>query len=84
MDRSQVSDQSVPAAPSAGAEFFWLMTVHTEDGQATQTGTLMWLPESTREQLYHLIRNAMRTRLGVDNVTVLAFVLEPNRLGGAL
>ena len=85
MDRIESVQSSPTPAPVAVAPvmFFWLMTVRTADGAATQSGTLTWLPTSTREQLYHLIKDAVTARLGDTDVAVLAFVLEPNTLGGA-
>ncbi|MFE6744164.1 hypothetical protein [Streptomyces sp. NPDC057686] len=79
--------ENEPGVYAEPREWFWLATVQYagrrgEARFATRRGVVGVLPSLTRWDAYDAIDAALREELGTEFVT-LAFVLEPNSMGGA-
>ncbi|MFF1561827.1 hypothetical protein [Streptomyces sp. NPDC058279] len=91
-DRIESVQNLAPAAPApAAVPYLWLMTVQiqTPRGLAylTRSGAYPLVPgRDTRTSAYIELLRIMREQTGIadgDSLAVLAFVLEPDALGGA-
>ncbi|MFD8771408.1 hypothetical protein [Streptomyces sp. NPDC059916] len=73
---------STPAAP-APVSYHWVMTVQFDHGRKTGTynGFIDANPgRDTRGSMYKLLHQHMQQTLGVDQLFVLFFDLQPNQL----
>lgn len=66
----------------AEVAYHWVMTVQTADGrQGTNDGLVNVAPGvHSCQSTYSEVLRAMKQWMGVDNVTVLLFSLQPNQL----
>ncbi|WP_330479966.1 hypothetical protein OG301_39175 (plasmid) [Streptomyces platensis] len=70
-----------PSTP-APIKHHWVMTIQTADGrQATNDGQIDVIPGlHTRATSYTAVLNGMKEWVGVTDMTVLFFDLQPNQL----
>ncbi|MEU2455860.1 hypothetical protein ABZ605_37945 [Streptomyces sp. NPDC012765] len=88
MDR--IEFESVRPEEPAPVPYFWLMTIqlktHSSMRLSTRTGSLYVGPTMTYTQAYIEVLDMMRRDAAIsenESVVVLAWVLEPDALGGA-
>ncbi|MGW6412350.1 hypothetical protein ACWF95_34900 [Streptomyces vinaceus] len=87
MDRSEsviTIGQSVPGMYAEPVLWHWVLTAESLAGERwTFDGLVNVLPSATRSEVYDTVAGGISEAYGGGRLAVIAWVLEPESLGGA-